>query len=161
MNRRRVCYVWRGGIILAGLVAWAGACDSLSGRFFSVPPRSEPRGNPGDAGGSEIDFAGLDVQITDARQYVDDGVHLDAAPIIALLEQHSGDWATLSYICEHFYWSTFCWRKASQLNPELREEICARYVQDLGVECGPCVANEDHLEEYQSECLQGIPIFIY
>ncbi len=144
----------RVGRILAGVLALAAGCDGLAERTR----RAEPP--PGDAAG-DPDFAGLDAAIEAARQYLDEGFHLDPAPVTALLTEHAGDWPTTAYICEHFYWPTFCWRTASQLNPDLRGPICVRYVDALAEECGECANDAAFVGEVRSECRAGMPLFIY
>ena len=86
------------------------------------------------------------------------GYHLDPAPLTELIEEHHGDLESISYICEHFYWPAFCWRKASELNPDIREEICGRFVEDYAEEH---VVDEEDVERSAYECLLGIPLFVH
>ena len=48
--------------------------------------------------------------------------------------------------------------KASELNPDIREEICGRFVEDYAEE--PVVDEED-VERSEYECLLGIPLFVH
>ncbi|UCG16248.1 MAG: hypothetical protein JSV19_13235 [Phycisphaerales bacterium] len=151
-----------GRIALLGVIGCVAGCDGLPFMSNTPRPASEQQATGAVAMGQESDLSSLDEEIAAARQYSDpEGVHLDPAPLIQLLEEHQGDLDTLSYICERFYWPSFCWRQASQLNPDLREELCERYVEGIAEMHDDCVADEQSLVDHESECLLGIPIFIY
>ena len=127
-----------------------------------------PRGAP--AGGvlAEVETGNdlLDQRISAACQY--DQHHLVPEPLIELLEEHHGDLETTSYICDGFCWPLYCWKKASQLNPEIREGVCdgfLRYLsedyKDDGLWNGTPEEWREFLEGHDFDCRLGIPQFIY
>ena len=158
MKRGRVMSAWQGGLIVAGLVGSMVGCESITDRFCAVQPGSEETVAPVVPGEQDVALSSLDERIAEAYQYVDAGYHLDPAPLTELIEEHHGDLESISYICEHFYWPAFCWRKASELNPDIREEICGRFVEDYAEEH---VVDEEDVERSAYECLLGIPLFVH
>ena len=154
MNARTTGLHRWAGMVLAGVLVLVAGCDGLAERTRRAEP---PAGNAA----GEPDRASLDAAIDAARQYLDEGYHLDPAPLTDLLTEHVGDWPTTAYICERFYWPTFCWRTASQLNPDLRGPICVRYVEALAEECGECADDAAFVDTACGECRAGLPVFIY
>ena len=152
----------RGRIVLLGVICCVAGCDVQPFTSNTQAPASEHQPTGAVAAVQETDLSSLDEAIAAARQYADlEGHHLDPAPLTQLLEEHQGDLGTLSYICERFYWPSFCWRKASQLNPDLREELCDRYIEHVAEVYDECAADEPCLEDHEAECLLGIPVLIY
>jgi hypothetical protein len=147
----------RGGLLLPVLVCSNLGCDGLVGLRHLVLSISNQTTAPSD-GEDDANRSKLDQSIAEACQYVEG--HLVPDALTRLLEEHLGDLEIVSHTCEQFCWPLFCWKKASQLNPDIREDICVRFIEDLATDY-PSDEHRDFLEGHEFDCLSGMPQLIY
>lgn len=141
-------------VVMASLPGCGGAVDSVAVIASGIGGGANP----------EIkDYSELDGPIAFSCEYSHG--HLDPAALTELLNEHKGDLEAVSYVCERFCWPLYCWRKASQLNPSIREEICEDLIDELSGEYWMNrLSEEEHrefLEGHEAECLLGLPQLIY
>jgi hypothetical protein len=100
----------------------------------------------GNFGEQDIDWGALDDRIKEADAAMLDLMgHADLGPMRTLLLDYQNDLHTTSYICEHMeHRASYCWTRASELNPDHRDCICDRMVEHVG-------------DQYDQECRLGIP----
>ena len=90
-----------------------------------------------------------------------DALHPDLGPLYNQVAEHTGDLEAICDICNNTPWFTRCWMKASELNPELRDQICARFVEHLTEYAAQWYDDADQrqafIESHESACLAGMP----
>ncbi len=155
--------------ISVAVLLWAVAgCGSLGTGSEAGASGSGKGDDTQVAGAQEFDFSGLDERIAAARRAEVVEGHLDAAPLLGLLMEYQGNLDATTYICEHFGWATVCWRGASSINPDLRDEMCTLFIEDLSADYldgddwnGTADEFQRFLDGHEEECQLGLPHFIY
>ncbi|MCP4592239.1 MAG: hypothetical protein GY842_16015 [bacterium] len=137
MLNQRVCII--------GLLAASGiACNSIA-------PPEEISGQVAvaNSGNRDLDWAALDAGISEADSAMLVPHQADPGPTIDLLEEHVGDLYVTAYICERIdRLAAFCWTRASSLDAEHRDWICARMLEDIGA-------------DHEETCRAGFPMYLH
>lgn len=87
----------------------------------------------------------------------------DYIPLYDLLQLNQGKLNRINQICEEFD-PLFCLKKASQQNPQLREEICVELIRRINLEYKELLDErrlQEFVEGHKKDCLLGIPQFMY
>jgi len=87
----------------------------------------------------------------------------DYKPLYNLLETKAGQYGKISTICSEFN-PLFCLKKASQQNPELRNEICPALSEKLHSVYGERMTSEQlssFIEGHMIDCEAGVQQYVY
>lgn len=106
----------------------------------------------------QVHLAALEEQVIQACE-VHEG-HLVPDRIVELLTSYMADLDGTLYICNNFCDELFCWKNASQLNPNLRQNICACFSEYLW-RAFPEERFGQFREGHNQDCQLGLPQFIY